>query len=303
MKNIIPKFIWACIFACQIFSFHFEAKAAESKKIIVNSQISNTLSSGVNQKDAELALEMLLEKMSSSSKTHAVTNIVFPNTETAIREIKKGRVDILSIMSLDYLEIQDQIDIAPATIPATGDHPLDEYLLIVARSTQIKSFEQLRNKHIIIRKGHIGTIALMWLDTLLMEQALPESIGFFKSIKQVDNGSRAVLPVFFGQADVCIVHRSTYSTVTELNPQISKKLIVLHASPALLATIACFHENMDEKTREFILNFADILNRDPEGKQYLTIFRIKRTFRYKPEYLHNIEQLYKKYKRLKSGLK
>ncbi len=299
MKEINPILFWSCLFfSISTPVFHLQAEEAEPKTIIVNAQISNTLSSTVNQKDAELALEMLLEKMSRSSKIYTVTNIIFPDTETAIREIKKGRADVLSIMSTDYLEIRDQIDMAPSSVPAYSDHPLDEYLLMVAKDANIKSLDQLKNKNIIIRKGHIGTIALMWLDTLLMELTLPESTGFFKSIRQVDNGSRAVLPVFFGQADACIVHRYTYDTVTELNPQISKELIVLHTSPALLATIACFHKSMSEKTKEFIINFADTLNSDMEGKQYLTIFRIKRIFRFKPEYLNNIERIYEKHKRL-----
>lgn len=276
---------------------------AESRQILVNSQISNTLSSGVNPKDAEIALEMLLDRMSKDSKEYKVTNIVFPDKETAIREIQKGRVDILSIMSLNYLDIRDEINMKPSAVPSTGDEPLDVYLLLVKKEGNIKSLEQLKNKKIIVRKGHIGTIAIMWLDTLLLDRSLPESNGFFKIIKQVDNGSRALLPVFFGQADACIVHRYAYETIAQLNPQLSKQLKILHESPALLASISCLHNNMDEKTKEFILGFAENLSEDSEGQQYLTIFRMKKTFRYKPEYLHNIEKLYETHKRLKANLK
>ena len=58
-------------------------------------------------------------------------------------------------------------------------------------------------------------------------------------MKLVDHASQAVLPVFFRQADACLMPRWSYDTMVELNPQVKDQAIILALSP-LLARGALF---------------------------------------------------------------
>jgi hypothetical protein len=75
--------------------------------------------------------------------------------------------------------------------------------------------------------------ALLWLDTQLLRQQLPPSHSFFRSVKLVENASQAVLPVFFRQADACLLPRWSYDTMVELNPQVKEQTTILVHSPLL----------------------------------------------------------------------
>ena len=294
-KTIKILSLFFLIFLISPIYLSFGSETGE-KKVLVNGHIADTLSPGVNKKDAEISLKMVLDKLTKNGP-YIVDNIVFPSTEAALTEIKEGRVDIVTLTSIGYLEIKDKIDMTPMVVPTLGRDPLDEYLLLVKKSRDINSLGKLKNKKLIIIKGHMGTISLMWLNTLLFRQNLPESSLFFNFIKEVDNGSHVVLPVFFEQADTCIIPSSIYETLVELNPQLSKQLIALHKSPEFLGMVTCFHNRLDKKTMNFLLDFTVNLDSDPEGKQYLTIFHLKKTYRFEPEYLNSIEQLFHEYKR------
>ena len=48
-------------------------------------------------------------------------------------------------------------------------------------------------------------LAPTWLDTELLRNKLPLSARFFREITRTSKMSRAILPVFFNQADACLV--------------------------------------------------------------------------------------------------
>ncbi len=219
--------------------------------------------------------------------------------ESAAQASEEGKVDILTLPSISYLKVRNRINMKPAFLPSKGEKPGDKYVLLVHKKKSYKTLAQLQKNKIIIKRDHSGIIAMMWIDTLLLEQSLPENTYFFSNIKKVDKGSHAVLPVFFGQADACIVHSRTFETMIELNPQVKKQITILLESPKLIDTITCIRKGIDKGLEKMIFKLGDKVNKDPAGQQLLMIFKMKKNFPYSPKHLINIEKLYEKYKALK----
>lgn len=191
----------------------------------------------------------------------------------------------------------------PEFSPSPWNSPENELVFLVNKKRNINSLDQLRNKNIIIKKDFSYSLALIWLDTLLLERSLPEGNQFFQTIKPVDKESKSVLPVFFGQADACIVHRETFETMISLNPQVGKQLKILFKSPPFLMAVTCYHNQLDNTIKDLVIKFSETADQDPEGKQILMIFKMRNVFRYRPEYLKNVEDLYNKHKKLKMKIR
>jgi phosphonate transport system substrate-binding protein len=81
-----------------------------------------------------------------------------------------------------------------------------------------------------------------------------------------------VLPVFFRQADACLVTRLGYATMCELNPQLAKQLRILAESPKLLTSFLAFHKDCPPETRRKFRAAVTELHKSVVGRQALMLF-------------------------------
>ena len=72
------------------------------------------------------------------------------------------------------------------------------------------------------------------LSVALAKEGLGAAATVLGRFSRSTKATQAVLPVFFGQADACIASRRTMETMTELNPQLAKKLRVLLEAPKMV---------------------------------------------------------------------
>ncbi len=299
-KNSIILF-QTSIFMIQLFLLSAEGSTEQTDVLLFRVGFTSELISGVDMDDAKVALNIMLESLTKRELAgYSGENLIFPDIETAIQEFSIGNIHLLTMTSINYLQARDKTEITPSLVSTIGDNVELGFVLLVQKRQENKILSQLQNKKIIIEKGNIGNIALIWIETLLFEHSLQESRAFFQTIKRVNKSSHAVLPVFFGQADACIVLRQTYKTMVALNPQVGKQLMILFESPAFLFTVTCFSPKVDERIKTTVMEYYNKAADDPVGKQFSMIFHFDKITSYKPEYLINIGKLYEKHKTIKA---
>lgn len=300
MKYLAGFFQSGLVVSGLLVSVFFSAAVyAETKPILRVAYIEDTLP-GVDTRDTKVAIDVLLERMMAKKGLNYELELFFyPDIETAIQDSNTGKFDVMGITSVDYLRLRDHINVKPELVNKYDGNQFVEYVLLVRKDMHIKSLKQLENKMLILIKGASSTLSTIWLDTILLEHSMPESASFFNEVKKVDKISQAVLPVFFGQADACIVPRSSFDTMKELNPQVGKQLSILFTSPGLLVSVTCVRPGLDEATRKLIIDTTTDLEKETAGRQILTILQIEKVSRYRHEYMLSVEELYEKYKRLR----
>lgn len=270
------------------------AEEMDDIEIVRLGYIENAISQ-VNKADANTAMEILFNKIVLRNlPKYRSESAAFTKLPDAIQAFRTGKLDILAMTSIDYLKAHKKINMIPSFVTHKGKKPEDEYLLVVHKEKGIENLKQLQDKIIFVEKGFPGDVSLMWLDTLLIEHSLKQSDIFFKNVKRVLKGSKAALSVFFEQADAGLVRQSTYENLIAFNPQLEKKLKVLHRSPGYLLSVIVFHPDLDEKIYNISKDIYDKIDDYPEGKQIFMLLHIKKFSIYKPEYLKNIEMLYNK---------
>ena len=139
----------------------------------------------------------------------------------------------------------------------------------------ISSLEALRGKSALIQTNTGANLAQIWLDTVLHEAHLAGAERLFGSLNLVATPSAAVLPVFFGKADVAVVGSPGFAVMKEMNPQLGAKLRTLRSSPTVIEGMICTFGGKFEFREELIEAMRD-LHLDVEGKQILMAFKIKR---------------------------
>jgi ABC-type phosphate/phosphonate transport system substrate-binding protein len=134
----------------------------------------------------------------------------------------------------------------------------------------------------------------------MMKQGVHEPERFFSSLKEVVTPSQAVMPVFFKRADACILSRRSFDVMAELNPQLRKDLQIIEASAPVATGVICIRKGYDSRQRQWLKDILETLDRDVEGRQLLTLFRMNRLVQFQPEYLASMEAFLKEYSELRA---
>ncbi len=257
--------------------------------------------SGVSLEDARIAVRLLYgARFKHRYPQHRGEVTLFPDMRSAVDAIRKKQINGLGLSTLDYLKTRDVNNLVPVRKATRGNSARTRFV-VLTRKDPAGGLPALRNTTLLIEASGQGHVASMWLDTLLFERKLPESRKFFKTVETMDKESQAAMKVFFRKADVCVIQKSTYLVMNELNPQIGEKLQVLFESPDYMMGLFAVVKDIDEDTKRVLLDYADGLSQDREGDRILSMFRANGISEYSPESIESLENLYRTYLRLKHG--
>ena len=124
----------------------------------------------------------------------------------------------------------------------------------------------------------------------------------FESPSTVENPSKAILQVFFHQADAALVTTEAFDVACELNPQLRKDLKVLCESPALITAFFIFRPSLGlERNMEVVEKAVMDLHTTPGGRQVLTVIQSSKMEKHPISILDNAIQFVKRYQRLTKG--
>jgi phosphonate transport system substrate-binding protein len=125
-------------------------------------------------------------------------------------------------------------------------------------------------------EGFSYDMSMAWLESALLDASLGPASAHFGLITRVGKPARAVLPVFFGQQDACLISRYGYELMVELNPQIGSVLTAMAISPPLMHAIMVFDRQFSPDDRPAVLRALLSLQDTPRGQQVMSVFSIDR---------------------------
>jgi len=249
----------------------------------------------VNQNDALALTKILTENVvrESSLSVKSTTPHFFENFDDIDKSILEEKDDLYILLSTEYLSLKNNHLLEPIVVANRNISVYDVYQLIVKKESGIKSLGDLKGKKIIIGESREGDIAHHWLDNLLSKSNLEVKEKFFGEIKILEKSLPALLPVFFGTADACIVTENLVRTAYEMNPQLESELTSIDKSKPLLIAILANRKTLPVELKKELTNGLLELDKTTDGKQILTLFRINGLKPFKIEYLKNVSELIK----------
>jgi phosphonate transport system substrate-binding protein len=239
--------------------------------------ISRNVFVGINENDASASLKVWVGTVLMEHGVFATPEPQMLDGIAAItRALQNKTVDTMMLTTEEYSLVSGPLMSTNILLGAYAGAVTVEYLLLVNRNANVNRLADLRGRNVIFLDRVSASLAPVWFETLLLQSGLGEARPFCGRIIREDKLSKVVLPVFFGQADACVVTRSGYATMIELNPQVGQRMKILATSPAVVPVVFVFRadytspirDQIAAKTKDIILTVA--------GQQALTLFECER---------------------------
>ena len=228
---------------------------------------------GVNLNDASAAVavwtEELLKNIGVKMTVAAGQDWVMPS-EPLLEAIRGGKLDMFCITVQEYRRVVQYVDISRIITDCYGG---DELLLVVRDASGIENLAGLRGRSMILWESPTTSLAEPWLSVSLWREGLDSPKRLLGRMTRNTKLSHVVLPLFFGQADACVVTRRGLNTMVELNPQLSHKLKVLLASPTMEGTLFACRKDYPARLKNNIFDRLLELQSSPPAKQITMLFQ------------------------------
>jgi len=228
----------------------------------------------VNETDARAALKVWSQTLGVERGIAVETA---PEILIGVEAIKTalltGTVDAVSMTALEFWSVHKTVHTGAIVLGRIHAEFTEEYLLLVRRDSPAKSLADLRGQSVTLLDSVRTCLAPAWTETLLLEQHLGRADRFWGRITHATKLTRVVLPVFFRQADACVVTREGFRLMSELNPQVGKQLRVLAQSEKLTPGVFCLRGDLTPRQRDKFLAQVATIGDTPAGRQILDLFQ------------------------------
>ncbi len=268
-------------------------------KDIVIIGYSSSLFDGADKKDVQAALDIWVNELAKVGEFRKqIEARIYNNLENLVEDIRQKKIDFVAMNLIDYLKIRNKVEIEPALIATNQGRVGEEFALIIHKGMPWTELKQLQGKNLLVEKSSGAcNNALLWLDTQLLLLRLPPSQSFFRSVKLVENSSKAVLPVFFRQSDACLMPRWSYDTMVELNPQVKEQTNVLAHSPLLARGGLFMVKGLPPDKREMVSANLKVW-RSIRARQLMALFHTEVIVPFQPAHIQTMVKLYNDFLRL-----
>lgn len=233
--------------------------------------------SQVNVNDAKAATRVWIEEVSEAGADWTrVDTMTFQDTQSLEQLMSTTEIQMVVLTGIEYAAIEDRANLDPVMTTTRNGNALERYLLLGRTTAGTMSINDVRGKSLVACGTGSLSAGMTWLDTLLLRECSSSLYDFFSKVTEVDKPQQAVLPVFFGQSDLCLVSEFDFNMIRELNPQIGKAIAPIVSSPKFLSLVLCFTPHIGERDREMVIEQMRTYHQRPRGQQVLTTFKMDR---------------------------
>lgn len=236
------------------------------------------LSDGINEmklKESRIAFNMWAQELINDQNIQL--NIAYYDINAnMLRDYKEKKIQSIGFNPWFYLQNEVLFDSLSHEYWAVrrSSKQLESYVVLVRNDSNINTIKALKNKKIATRSD--SYLGKMFLDTEFLKVAHEESSSYIDSYIYTKKFSTALLKTFFGAVDACVVSEHTLDLLTEMNPNIQKKLKVLKKSEEIfMPMLALFHKDLNKniifKLEKNIANLKDT----KKGRSIFGLMKIK----------------------------
>ncbi len=222
---------------------------------------------GVNHNDVLAAIKTWAKViLKQRGVTVEVKTSISNSPEELAEALRSGQADAVSMPTDEFLRINAKPEFIFLT--SRKNSFTEQYVILVHRNSGIADVGDLRGRKLLLYNNPRMSLASAWVAAL-MGSPKTEAVG----MTRIDNASRTVLPVFFHQADACVITSGVFETACELNPQLQKELRVLATSPELVTSVFFFRPGYSSYGKNELETAMLTLHDSPAGLQVLTLFQ------------------------------
>lgn len=173
---------------------------------------------------------------------------------------------------------------------SSGDNETLQRYVLLTNIPDAHGLGDLRKKRLVIQEHEIN--AEIYADWLSLSTYKTRSVNYF-SLLSTPSQSRAILMLYFGQADAAIVPLRAWETAKALNPKITEKVSpMIISAPMFPYGVEIYRKNLSLRLQELALRSNKDIETTEEGHQLLRIIKVKSRVQVTPEKLKTLLKIY-----------
>ncbi|MBI5691808.1 MAG: PhnD/SsuA/transferrin family substrate-binding protein [Verrucomicrobia bacterium] len=231
----------------------------------------------VNQNDAQAALKVWLQNIASERGVAMNPFGKIVDGAPAMREVLRDReADLVGLAIDEFDALHSAFRYTHLYVIVAGGRVEEDYVLVTHREGGRARLADLEGASLLVYSGPQMALAEPWLDLELVRNHLLPGRQHFRSQQMHSKLTKAVLPVFFRQAEAALVSRRGFETMIELNPQLGRQLRVIAQSPPVIPMVVALAAGMDPIVRAQVAANVTEIHKAPGGRQVLNLLQGER---------------------------
>ncbi len=228
----------------------------------------------LNESDARAALKIWAQTLGREVDIPFDNAIsIYSNLEEIRSAMQRQEVDAVTLTTPEFWALRKTMPIGPFLLGRVHGEITEQYVLLVHQNNPAQRVADLRGKSIIILQGSRSSLIKAWRETLLLKDRLGPLNSFWGRTTHASKLTSVILPVFFRQADACIVTIDGFRTMSELNPQVGRQLRILAQSPEVVTNVFCFCGDDGPRHAQKVIAQCTRISETPTGRQVLALFQ------------------------------
>lgn len=288
----MPVILALLIALLPVSSFSASGQSDADSDLVIRSGFISRMFSEVDRGDAKAAIKVwgdIISKDMGTNYTNETT--VFDSVSQVVEFLQNRRGDMVVLAPRQLFEVEEIVPLEPIGVAVMCDKWLIPDLLLARADSGINGIADLKGKRLLIDDfGGRGT-SRRWLDLELRKAGLPPSQRHCLRVTELYDPGKVVTPVFFKQADACIVRGTSFSVMTELNPQLARSLKIIGSSAPFISGVVAFSRSIGSDKRQALLKTIFRLHAHPKGSQILMLFKIDQVQPYSAGMFDDLKRL------------
>lgn len=276
---------------------------AEGRKVVTIG-LTKTAFLNVNRNDMEAALRVLTQTLVRKHGYRLETQTRFyEDDQEFAAAVRDGKARLAIMDSWTYLAMEKGGFSKPSFVSREQGRIGKQYLLLTRRDSACNALADLRGKDLTVFEIVNSSLGRPWLETMLLSNRLGSAEVFFNQVKCEGKPTTALLAVYFGKAEACLMDAPSFEVMTELNPQVGKKLRVIATSEPLLDGLQILSDKGwegDEQLKRDVTQAISELHLEPAGQQLLTLFKTDQLAPFEDQHIAAVRRLRAIYDRCRS---
>jgi ABC-type phosphate/phosphonate transport system substrate-binding protein len=238
---------------------------------------SSSMFTEVNESDARAAMKIWIMTVAEERGLWVDPEpFIAGNIDELARVCRSPRIDGCAVILPEYARLSREIDFSHFAVGISNGAFTEEYLLLTRRDSGLERIEQLRGRRVAVLHNPRMSLALIWLDTLMLEAGLDPADAWFGETVLKKSPAHTALPVFFSKIDACLMTRSSFEMMAELNPQLQEQLHAMAASPPFVPSGFAYRMDASDSFLPLMIEAMEQLRESPAGLQILQLVQAER---------------------------
>ncbi len=249
------------------------AEGGPDAKDLVRFAIDRGMFRDLNRNDAEVALATYTRSVLDNNGLESRVTIL-EGLPALLEALRRGEVDLVNLRAEWLLDVPPDLIEGPILFSKSHGEATERYVLLVQDGQPLKRVADLKGRSLAVSSDQRAELAPIWLDVVTQEEGLGPARTAYAKVEYFPKPAQALLPLFFGKFDACVVTQSAWDVMGELNPQVRTRLRAIAVSPPLVPGVALFRKGTSPALKQRILAVISNTQQDLAFKQVLTLFKL-----------------------------